>query len=129
MPRGQRPTDTRPERERPDPSDKPEVVDLGPGQSDHSFLLQAIMQVQRDLGGIGAKLDRVIADVGTQDAKTDALQHTVSFVKGAIWVIGGLITAVGALVAITKIQIGNPLNPPPPQQPPSLHSQPPTISN
>jgi hypothetical protein len=85
--------------EAPEPEDKPDVVALGPGQIDHSFTLQAIMTVQRELGGLGAKLDRVIEDNADQGRKLDELRHQVTFVRGAIAVVGILAAIVGWLVA------------------------------
>jgi hypothetical protein len=81
--------------ERPEPSDKPDTVALGPGPSEYAYTLQALGRVERELGGLGAKLDRVIQDSEKHATKLDELRHQVSFVKGAFWVI----TAIAAILA------------------------------
>lgn len=59
---------------------------------DHSFTLQAVMELQKSVAGLVTKTDRLIKDVEDQDLKIDNVLHQISFVKGALWVIGGLIT-------------------------------------
>ena len=63
---------------------------------DHSFTLQAIMELQKSLSEIGAKTDRLIKDVESQTFKLDAVRHQVTFAKGAIWIV-----AAGLGLAIT----------------------------
>ena len=73
-----------------------------PGQTpmlDHSFTLQAIMELQKTIGDLSAKTDRLITDVAGHGTKIERIGHQISFVKGALWVIGALIvltsTAIG----------------------------------
>ena len=66
---------------------------------DHSFTLQAIMELQKTIGDLSAKTDRLITDVAGHGTKIERIGHQISFVKGALWVIGALIvltsTAIG----------------------------------
>jgi hypothetical protein len=50
------------------------------------------------IGELMTKVDNLISVTNKETEKLDALRHQVSFVKGALWVIGGLI-AVMALAA------------------------------
>ena len=88
-----------PRQERTEPADKPETIGYGPGQADHSFTPQAVMAVQRDLGAVMSKLDRAISDIGTQGDKIDQLRHQVSFVRGAIFVVAGIVALTGYLLS------------------------------
>jgi hypothetical protein len=58
---------------------------------DHSFTLQTIMDVQKAIGELTAKTDRLISDVASHGTKVDGIGHQISFVKGALWVIGALV--------------------------------------
>jgi hypothetical protein len=53
--------------------------------------------VMHEVGKLVAKVDRLIEDVGKHGDKIDGLRHQVTFVKGALWVIGFLILAFGAV--------------------------------
>jgi hypothetical protein len=81
------------------PPTTPSESQAAVGTHDHSFTLQAVLQMQRAFGVVEQKVDRLIEDVGTHADKIDKVRHQVTFVKGALWVIGGLIVFVGALVA------------------------------
>jgi hypothetical protein len=67
---------------------------------DHSFTLQAIMELQKLVAEIGAKTDRLIKDVEVYGDKIDAVRQQISFVKGALWVISGLVVVALSAVAI-----------------------------
>jgi hypothetical protein len=80
---------------------------------DHSFTLQAVMQMQKDLGVLGEKIDRLRDDFG--ELKTDAkenrnklteVKESIATFKGALIIIGGLYTLVlvilGAFLAWYK---------------------------
>jgi hypothetical protein len=101
-----------PPRESPAPPEQPEQIALGPGQVDHSFVLQAIFQVQRELGAIDANLARVITDTADHGKKLDEIRHTVAFVRGGIYVLATigtfLLAAVGWLVRHAVISIAAP---------------------
>jgi hypothetical protein len=64
---------------------------------DHSFTLQAVMELQKSVAELATKTGRLIEDVGKHGDKIDGLRHQVTFVKGALWVIGFLILAFGAV--------------------------------
>lgn len=66
---------------------------------DHSFTLQAIMEVQRSVAELTAKTDRLIADVDSHGTKIDTIRNQISFVRGAMWVIGGLVAVAIAAAA------------------------------
>jgi len=66
---------------------------------DHSFTLQAVMELQKSVAGLAAKVDRLIKDVEDQGTKIDGIRHQISFVKGAFWVFGGLITLATLVLA------------------------------
>lgn len=76
------------------PSSYPETSPFtNPDQ--HSFVLQGVTQLTADVGKLTAKVERLIEDVRTHGEKIDGFRHQVTFVKGALWVIGGV---VGLLV-------------------------------
>jgi len=63
----------------------------------NSILLQSIMETQKAVAEIGAKTDRLIADVGKQSEKIEGIRSQISFFKGAAWIIGGILAAALAL--------------------------------
>ena len=84
-------TPTRPPRSERDapPDGLPDVPPSSRQQGHtHDFTLKAVIEMQRSLGDLCAKVDRLIVDVGKQSEKVSELRDTVSFVRGAIWVIG-----------------------------------------
>lgn len=60
------------------------------------------MELQKSVGQLVAKVDRLGDDTKTHGTKIDEIRHQVSFVKGAMWVAGAtlafLIIAGGWLV-------------------------------
>lgn len=77
---------------------------------DHSFTLQAVMQMQKDLGILGEKIDRMRFDLGElkDDGKETRkglleVQRSISSARGAMKVLGGLFTVAlvvfGAVLA------------------------------
>jgi hypothetical protein len=50
------------------------------------------------IGELSSKVDRLIDDVGKQGTKIDNVNNQISFVKGAMWVIGFLVLAIAAVV-------------------------------
>lgn len=65
---------------------------------DHSFTLQAVMELQKSVAELAAKADRLISDVSKQSEKIEGVRDQISFVKGAMWVIG--IVMAGVLVVV-----------------------------
>lgn len=61
---------------------------------DHSFTLQAIMDLKGSVSSLATSVERLIADVKTQGEKMDIVRHQISFVRGIMWVIGALVTLV-----------------------------------
>jgi hypothetical protein len=70
---------------------------------DHSFTLQAIMDLKGAVDSVGTKIDRLIGDVSNRGDKIDAVQHQLSSVKDAVWVIGGLLAAIAATSIYIRI--------------------------
>lgn len=65
---------------------------------DHSFTLQAIMDLTKSVGELTAKTDRLIGDVKGQSDKLDEVRHKITFVRGAVWVIGGFLLLLGGIL-------------------------------
>jgi hypothetical protein len=63
--------------------------------SQHTILtLQIVGEIQRSIGELAAKTDRLIADVKTQGDKLDRPQHQATFMKGGLAVSVFFITSV-----------------------------------
>jgi hypothetical protein len=52
-----------------------------------------------EIGKLATKVDRLIEDVRGHGDKIDAVRHQVTFVKGALWVIGGVLAFIGLAAA------------------------------
>lgn len=63
----------------------------------NSIFLQSLMETQKLVAELGAKTDRLISDVSKQNEKVGRIKTQISFVQGASWIIGGLLTAALAL--------------------------------
>lgn len=59
----------------------------------HDFTLQAVIEMQRSVGELTAKVDRLISDVKSQGDKIDGVRMRLA------WVAGGA-AAVGFLLAL-----------------------------
>lgn len=77
------------------PSRFPETTPPDYYGRDHSFTLQAIMELQRSVGEIGAKVDRLAADVKSQGEKLDTLRTL------AAWISGGVALIVAVLMFLS----------------------------
>ena len=51
---------------------------------DHSYTLQAVMEMHKTVGEQSANIQRLITDVHGQGDKIDALRHQASFIKGGL---------------------------------------------
>lgn len=51
---------------------------------DHSFGLQAIMEMQKSLGQLNANVERLISDSKSHGDKIDAMRHQATFIKGGM---------------------------------------------
>jgi hypothetical protein len=94
-------------RERPSSSQPPTTIpkefpNVTPQSAmvDHSFTLQAVMELQKSVAELATKTDRLIKDVEGQGTKIDAVRHQISFVKGAVSVIGGILAMGVAAITI-----------------------------
>jgi len=67
---------------------------------DHSFTLQAVMELTGSVAALSAKVDRLITDVAKLSEKIDTVRSQISFVRGAVWVIGGLMAIAIAGAAL-----------------------------
>jgi hypothetical protein len=67
---------------------------------DHSFTLQAIMDLKGAVSSLTTKVDRLVDDVAKHGEKIDTIRNQISFVRGATWVIGGLLALLIAVGAI-----------------------------
>ena len=71
-------------------------VPATPPLVDFSFTLQTMMDVQKSVATLTERTDRLIKDVGDQTVRIEKLHTSSTFVKGAAWVIGVLVTCLWA---------------------------------
>ena len=76
------------------PSDFPSTTprDLHP-TTDIRFVIH-------ELGKLTSKVDRLVGDVDRHGEKLGEVKDAISFVKGAIWVIGCVVVVGGAIVGL-----------------------------
>ena len=74
--------------------------------TDHSFTLQAVMQMQKELGVLGAKIDGMRDDLG--DLKTDGKEtrDKLGGVKEDIASFKGAIKVFGLIYALALVLLG-----------------------
>ncbi len=63
------------------------------------YAMSDIRFVMLEIGKLTTKVDRLISDVGSHGEKIDAVRHQVSFVRGALYVIGAIIAVIGVGIA------------------------------
>jgi hypothetical protein len=56
--------------------------------------------VIHELGKLTALVDRLIGDVKTHSEKIGEVKDAITFVKGAIWVVGVVVVVVSAIVSL-----------------------------
>ena len=61
----------------------------------HSWLFQSIMEIQKSVGGLTTKVDRLVDDVKDQGVHIERLSRQATFLKG--W-IAGAVVIVGIVV-------------------------------
>ena len=62
-----------------------------------------------EMGKFTAKIERLISDVDDQSTKLDDVRQSISFVKGALWVIGFLVFALVAIAGwLVSGQVSSP---------------------
>jgi hypothetical protein len=72
-------------------------------QPTHDFTLQAIIEMQRSLGELSAKTDRLIIDVKSQGDKIDNMRLRWSWLTGGAAFVGFLIAALFAALRYLPI--------------------------
>jgi hypothetical protein len=70
----------------------------------HDFTLQTVIELQRSIGELSAKTDRLIADVKSHSDKIDRIRLTLAWVAGGAAVVGVLVGA-GITIAVKMIPI------------------------
>jgi hypothetical protein len=66
----------------------------------HDFTLQAVIEMQKSIGELVAKTDRLIADVSSQGEKIDAVRIVNAWVGGAFAL---LIFLFGVVISIMQV--------------------------
>ena len=79
--------------------------------TDHSFLLQAILENQRTLGAVETAVDNLQSTVGEHSKKIDRISHIVYAAAAVLIVISGIATFVldkiwDQLVALLRVSAG-----------------------
>ncbi|WBT04810.1 hypothetical protein PFY01_09075 [Brevundimonas vesicularis] len=64
----------------------------------HSFLLQAMFELKGSFSRVEQKVDALQATVDKLETQVDDVRAKVSFVRGAAWVVGGVIAVVVLVV-------------------------------
>jgi len=84
------------------PTSFPDTVPR-PAQQGHDFTLQAVIEMQRSIGELVAKTDRLIADVKSHGEKIDTVRMKMSWLAGGAAVVGFLIAVALALVKLLPL--------------------------
>ena len=66
------------------------------GQPVELYPMTDIRFVLLRIGELSAKVDRLIEDSGDQSKKLSEVRDKITFVRGAVWVLGGLMTLLTA---------------------------------
>lgn len=79
-----------------------ELPDVTPRQvtQGHDITLQAVIEMQRTLGEVSAKVDRLISDVDSQGKKIDKVRMRMAWLAGGAATVGFLVML---LLAVAKI--------------------------
>jgi hypothetical protein len=75
------------------PESFPETVPPKYAQFGHDFTLQAIIEMQKSIGELCAKTDRLISDVKSHGDKIDGIRLTLAWVAGGAAVVGVIVGA------------------------------------
>ncbi len=73
------------------PPSYPAVPPPGYGQSDHSFTLQAIMEMQRSLGGLENAVENLRTKVDAQGTTIGRIEKIVIAATAVVTVVGGIV--------------------------------------
>ena len=72
-------------------------------QQGHDFTFQAVIEMQRSIGELSAKTDRLVSDVKSQGEKIDGVRIRLAWVAGAAAVVGFLIALALGLMRVFPI--------------------------
>lgn len=86
-----------PNHERDEPPNFPDVVPRAV-QHGHDFQLQIIMELQRSIGELSSKTDRLISDVKSQGEKIDKIRLRFAWIAGGTAVIGFIVATILAVL-------------------------------
>ena len=79
-------------------------------QHGHDFTLQVVMEMQRSIGELASKTDRLISDVKSQGDKLDVIRHRFSWLAGIGATVGFLIAlglAAAKFLPLAVVGIGH----------------------
>ena len=82
------------------PTSYPEITPPRHAQHTHDFTLQAIMELQKTVGQLGTKVERLIDDVKEQRQVLDEVRIKIAWAMGAAAVVGVLF---GVVVALSQL--------------------------
>lgn len=82
------------------PTSFPETTPPRFSQPGHDFTLQAVIEMQKSIGELSAKTDRLISDVKSHGDKIDGIRLTLAWVAGGAAVVGVIVGA--AITFATK---------------------------
>ena len=57
----------------------------------NNFILQTVIELKGSISSLETKVDRLIQDVNKQSEKVDDIRSKISFVRGVIWTVGGIL--------------------------------------
>jgi hypothetical protein len=77
-------------------------------QPGYDFTLQAVVEMQRSLGELSAKTDRLITDVKSQGDKIDSVRMRLAWLAGGAAVLGFLVAIGLGLVKMLPFGIAAP---------------------
>jgi hypothetical protein len=83
-----------------EPKSFPATTPPSYSQPGHDFTLQAVMEMQKNVGELVARTDRLISDVKSQGDKIDNLRIRFAWVTGGAVVVGALISIFLAALRI-----------------------------
>jgi hypothetical protein len=76
------------------PPDFPETTPPRPLMTDYSFTLQAIMEVQKAVGQLTARVDELVRKSDSQGATLNRISHQLY----AAWVVAAIVIVVGGFL-------------------------------
>lgn len=74
--------------------------------ANHDWTLQIVMEMQKTLGGLDAKMDRAVSDVDKVSKQVDQISHRMAWVAGGAAAVGAIIGLLVAVLAVLpKLQV------------------------